>query len=427
MANITKRGDSYRITVSNGFDHNNKRIMVTMTYKPKSKSENAIKKEVEAEARRFEDRVKSGEYYSGENITFMDFADTWFEKWAKKKVTVSTQESYLSLIQLWAFPVIGKKKLSRITAFDIQQIVENMETEGRTAATIRRAIAATNSVMKYAYRMNMIKENVVDRVELPKMTKDEDLHFFTLEQSKLFLSALEKEYPFEYSSCVHSYDKEGSARYRDSYVAYHSIPLQYQAYFFLAIYGGFRRGELIALTWNDIDFEKRTVTICKAAAKTKSEGQIIKDPKTKAGNRTIQLPSQCFKVLRSWRSEEIKLSMSLGDDWKGSTGKDFDNNFIFIDLKTGLMMSLDTPGHKFKEILDMYNRTCENEEDLLPYIRLHDLRHTSATLLLAENVDIETVSHRLGHSKASVTLDVYGHALESMDNKASDTLEALFG
>ena len=162
MANITKRGDSYRITVSNGFDHNNKRIMVTMTYKPKSKSENAIKKEVEAEARRFEDRVKSGEYYSGENITFMDFADTWFEKWAKKKVTVSTQESYLSLIQLWAFPVIGKKKLSRITAFDIQQIVENMEAEGRTAATIRRAIAATNSVMKYAYRMNMIKENVVD-------------------------------------------------------------------------------------------------------------------------------------------------------------------------------------------------------------------------------------------------------------------------
>ena len=89
-------------------------------------------------------------------------------------------------------------------------------------------------------------------------------------------------------------------------------------------------------------------------------------------------------------------------------------------------MNLDTPYHKFKEVIALYNAQCEKEEDKLPNIRLHDLRHTSATLLLSENVDIETVSHRLGHSKASVTLDVYGHWLKETDEKASDTLENLF-
>lgn len=426
MANITKRGETYYIRVSNGFDYNNKRVFATMTYKPTSKKESAIESEVKAVAIKFEDRVHSGQYYSGETITFMDFAETWKRDWAAKNVTQGVQESYWSLITMWAFPVIGKKKLSKITAFDIQDIVKNMEAVNRSPASIRRVIAATNSVIKYAYRMNVVQENVVDRVELPKMKKSTDLHYFTLEQSKAFLAALEKEYPFEYASCVHSYDQDGSARYRESYTAYHTIPLQYQSYFYLAIYGGFRRGELVALTWDDVDFEKRTISINKAAGKTKASGQIVKDPKTVAGNRTIQLPGKCFQILRTWKSEQQQLSLKMGENWKGFRGKDYDSNSVFIDLKTGLMMNLDTPGHKFQEIIEMYNRTCECEEDKLPKIRLHDLRHTSATLLLSENVDIETVSHRLGHSKASVTLDVYGHALETMDNKASDTLEALF-
>ena len=74
----------------------------------------------------------------------------------------------------------------------------------------------------------------------------------------------------------------------------------------------------------------------------------------------------------------------------------------------------------------MYNESCEREEDKLPLIRLHDLRHTSATILLSEGVDIETVSHRLGHKKCSVTLDVYGHWMEDNDRKASEKLEEVF-
>ena len=95
-------------------------------------------------------------------------------------------------------------------------------------------------------------------------------------------------------------------------------------------------------------------------------------------------------------------------------------------LTYGSRMDIDTPSHKFKKAIEYYNSTCTNEEDKLPLIHLHDLRHTSATLLLANHVDIETVSHRLGHSKPSITLDVYGHWMEETDRTASDTLETLF-
>ena len=427
MASITKRGETYFIRVSNGYDSNNKRIFATMTYKPKAKKDSAIEKEVQAAAVQFENDVHNGNYYSGENYTFEKFAEVWREKWADKHLTQNVKEGYIKLIDKWALPVIGNKKLTKITAFDIQDIIDNMETAGLAPATVHRVISAINSVFRYAYRMNLIRENVIDRVELPKLERDGDLHYFTLEQSKRFLAALEKRYPFEYSACIHSYDADGGARYRAKYEAYHTIPVQYQAYFYLAIYGGFRRGELIALTWNDIDFQNRMISITKAAAITKEEGQVIKTPKTKAGNRTIQLPKDCFRVLHAWKAEQMQLSLTLGDNWQGSRGADYDNNFVFIDLKTGRMMDLSTPYHKFHEIIEMYNRTCEKEEDKLPLIRLHDLRHTSATLLLSENVDIETVSHRLGHSKPSITLDVYGHALETKDEKASNTLEALFG
>ena len=95
-------------------------------------------------------------------------------------------------------------------------------------------------------------------------------------------------------------------------------------------------------------------------------------------------------------------------------------------LTYGSRMDIDTPSHKFKKAIEYYNSTCTNEEDKLPLIHLHDLRHTSATLLLANHVDIETVSHRLGHSKPSITLDEYGHWMEETDRTASDTPETLF-
>ncbi|MDO4207592.1 MAG: tyrosine-type recombinase/integrase, partial [Lachnospiraceae bacterium] len=120
------------------------------------------------------------------------------------------------------------------------------------------------------------------------------------------------------------------------------------------------------------------------------------------------------------------IDLQMGTAWKAFKELPQDDRPVFTQIETGKRMDVATPSHKFKDILDRYNASAP-EGEKLPQIRLHDLRHTSATLLLSNNMDIETVSHRLGHSKASVTLDVYGHWTEETDKTASQTLARLFG
>lgn len=423
MASIRQRGDTYQITVSLGRDPQGKKITETCTYKPQATTPKAIEKELRAYADEFERRVLEGKYLDGDKMTFTDFVDRWRVDWAERNVTQSTLESYTSILERRAYPSIGNMRLSKINALHIQRIMTDMEREGRAPKTVKRAMAAINSVFRYAYRMGVIQENPCARCELPRDKGSEGLHYFTLDQAKRFLASLSHSYVHTYRA--HSRAVNDKVYTVTEYKARRAIQKQFKALFYLAIYGGFRRGELIGMQWRDIDFEKRTVSVVRAAAMTKS-GQIIKDTKTKAGKRKIMLPKRVFDVLREWKADQMAHCMAIGTEWKGKRGPEYDENFVFIQMENGLMMHLSTPAHKFREIIDMYNEQCENEADRLPRIRLHDLRHTSATLLLAEGVDIETVSNRLGHTRASVTLDVYGHALETMDEKASECLDRMF-
>ena len=420
MAEITCRKGIYKIRVYLGKDVNGRKITESTTFTPTKKTPKAIKKEVQEFAMNYEKKVKEGILLSGEKLSLADVVEEWKKDQTFKDLTKSVQESYVDILNRRIFPHIGHLKISKITPLHIQKIYNDMEQDGKAPKTIKRTNTALNSVLKYAYRMNIIQENPCDRIRLPKNKVDTDLHYFTLDQADRFLDSLTKEYTIEHPEVIRS-----NGRKIPAYTETITTHFQYVPFFYLAIYGGFRRSEIIALTWNDIDFENRTVSITKAITKTK-EGQFVKETKTVAGNREIMLPSQCFEVLKDWKLKQMGMSISMGESWKGETGKDFDKNFIFIQIEDGSRMDVDTPTHKFKKAIQNYNATCTKEEDKLPLIHLHDLRHTSATLLLANHVDIETVSHRLGHSKPSITLDVYGHWMEETDRTASDTLENLF-
>lgn len=427
MASITKRNNSYKIVVSCGRDSNNKQIRVMETYVPKATTPKAIEKEVKQYAMEFEQKVLNGQYKSGERIKFSEFVEDWDNNWASDtdNITPSIREGYLSILNRRFVPEFGNMYMTDIKPLHIQSIYKAMKEEGRAPGTIKRAHSVLNSVMKYAYRMDVIKDNPCDRIELPKMKKDNALHYFDLEQAKRFLSALEMEYTYSYKEHKRVLASTGKEYTVPKHTQTYHIPKQYQSYFCLAIYGGFRRGELVGLTWENVNFDEQTISIVQAMAKSKGT-TYIKAPKTESSIREIKMPKQCFVKLKEWKREQQKLSFTLGTAWKGYRGKEYDKNYVFIN-EEGSAMHLDTPSHKFKEIVFAYNDRCKKEEEKLPIIRLHDLRHTSATLLLAENVDIETVSHRLGHSKASVTLDIYGHALEEKDVTASNKLAELFG
>lgn len=436
MASIQRRGNTYRFRVSCGFDTEGKRVFKTMTFTPQHKEgTKAYEKEIDDAARDFERRVKEGSFLDGEHLTYKDVTLRWLENRAKKKSPSGRQklsdggESYLAAIERYAYPAFGSMKIAQIQTIHIQNLVDELERRGLSPAYIKRIFVAINSVFRYAKPLKLIKENPCSDCELPMVERDTALHYFTKDQAMTFLN---KALTMEYKDTIRAHsriDDTGKEYFVREYTEIHLIPLQFRVLYSLLVFGGFRRGEIAALTWRDIDFNNRSVSINKAAAARKA-GTVIKSPKTSAGIRTVTLPSSCFDLLRRWKTEEKKIRISLGSAWQGAD--DFEDANIFIQ-STGKMIDLNTIGHKFREILERYNRMVDaaikegmaTEQDKLPLIRLHDLRHTSATLLIGSGCDIETVSKRLGHSKASVTLDVYAHPLEENDYTAAQMLDKM--
>ena len=419
--NITKnKSGSYKIRVYLGEDLNGKKLFKNTTYKPKAQTPRAIEKEVMQYAADFEKRVLTGSYLSGEELTLNEFFKIWLRDYAPKQLTASEVEEYEKTIKRVFLPALGNKKLSSINALHLQGIVSDLETKGLQPATIKKYFACISSVMNRAYKANVIHENPCMRVLLPRIEGNpNEIRYFDREQAKTFLNALKMPYTVHYPKKIRK-----NGRIIPAHDEIITVSLQFRALFTLAIYSGARRGELLALTWRDIDFNKYVMTINKATAHTKQKGQYIKEPKTKAGFRSVSLPGVCIDLLQEWKQEQQKQCAALGSAWEGFTGFMYDDNFIFIQ-ETGKQMNLHTPLHKFRDILELYNSSVP-AADQLPIIKFHDLRHTSASIMIASGmVDIETIARRLGHSDVSMTLNRYGHALPSQDEKAVKAISTM--
>lgn len=142
----------------------------------------------------------------------------------------------------------------------------------------------------------------------------------------------------------------------------------------MALFGGLRRGENIALTWEDIDFENNTLSINKATAKGKT-GQYIKTPKTKKSVREVTVPTEVIRLLKRLRAEQNTRKLAIGEDWEETldeNGKPY--HFVYTQAN-GKQMCIDTPTQRFSKLIADYNSTVEKEEDKLPNISLHGRRH----------------------------------------------------
>ena len=419
MASITRRTDkSFRIRVSIGFDETGKRQYYDETFYPTAKGKAAQEKEAKRYANELEKKIRFGRDFETSQLTFREFSEKYWKPRKVNTIEVTTMEGYESTLERIVYPALGNMKLSQINILPIQKLYDDLVAEGKAPASLRQVHAVISDILKHAYKMNVLDENPCQRAVLPKMKASDDIRFFTDEEAFAFLNSLQEGYTIHHPEKIRKNGR--SLPSRDQHI---EVGTQWIVYFNLAIYGGMRRGELLGLTWEDIDYKNRTIRINKSRARTRS-GDITKNTKNKYSIRDVTVPQDCIHLLRQWHKEQMMLSLHLQGLWKGYTGKEFDRNFIFIQMETGMPMDVGTPTHKFKEILKMYNET-HGPENQLPEITLHELRHTSATLLLANGTDIETVSHRLGHSKASTTLDIYGHAMKKMDSKASDTLESI--
>lgn len=382
IATIQKRGDSYSIRVSCGYDSKGKQVIQSMTWKPEPKmTERQIEKELNRQAVMFEEACNMG--YQSKAIKFEVFAEQWFEEYARPNLRNTTYERMLQLRKR-VYAAIGHMRMDKITPRQIQAFVNSLSKEGaneRTGKplapkTIRHNLSFVSDVFAYAVKMGVVSENPCSKVTLPKNEQNEK-KIYTPEQVQKFLTLLNDE------------------------------PLKYRTFFNLMIYSGFRRGEMLGLEWKDVDFENNIISVRRTSNYTAKKGVYTDTTKTRKSQRTLKFPQEIMDMLKEYKAEQDEQALKCGDKW-------VETDRLYTKWN-GEPMQNGTPYFWLGEF-------CEKHD--LPFYGLHSFRHLFASLLVNQGVDIVTVSGALGHSTVSTTSNIYCHMLEESRAKVSDAVSS---
>lgn len=389
MATIKKRegrnGTSYLIRASCGYDAVGRQIMRSMTWRPDpGMSRKAVEKELQRQAVLFEEKCAQGG--SAGNVKFETFARSWFDEYANKNLRLRSVDR-LHQLEARTYAAIGHIRLDKLNARHIQTFLNDLQEpgtnhnkpqKGLSPKTVRNYHSFISSVLNYAVRMGMLQDNPCRRVSLPPL-EHRQKEVYSLEEAQRFLIFLE------------------------------SAPIKYQAFFALAIYGGFRRGEILGLEWKDIDFEHRVISINRTSQAIRGKKPFTDDTKTKESHRSLKLPECVFDVLRKHRADQAQERLRVGAAWHN-----LDRLFTTWD---GEPMRVETPRNWLVKFCQETNQR---------FLGIHAFRHLNASLLIGAGVDVRTVSASLGHSNTSTTLNIYAHAFAAEQARASEAIaEAL--
>lgn len=419
-----KTGISYKVTVSCGYDIVGKKILETATYNPDpSLTPKKAEKAAQEFAADFERQIKNGITMDGRKVTLKAFADRWIMEYATPKLQPGTVKKYREELNDKILPALGHLKLAglkphTINAFFLSLTKDGARKDGKAGGYSKGSITKTrnilSSVLRTATEWEIIDRNPCEKVRVQTESTADKLKFFTPAQAIAFLQYIEQPYTLRVGGHTRI-DDTGMPYTVGDYIVTREIQEQLKILFHLAIYTGLRKGELLALQWSDIDFKNDLLKVSKAVTLVDGR-QICKAPKTKTSYRTVSIPHFLTERLKALQVAGIERRFQYGKDWQG-------DGWIFTQ-ENGKMMNYSTPYESLQDAIKRYNEG-RKPADQLPAIPFHGLRHTSATLLIASRQDIKTVSSRLGHAQTSTTMNIYAHALQESDRKASDVLEHL--
>lgn len=367
---ITKRGNSWRVSVFVGRDENGKRQYDSQTVK-------GSKKDAQTALNAMLHDKDLGLFGDARKQTLNEYLNTWLKAIAKPRLRHRTFEDYENLMRRYIREPLGNVKLAELKSLHIQKVYGQMQENGLSARVVRYTHAVLRSALQHALKVNMLARNEAQFVQLPKQTRKE---MDVLNQAEIaaFLNALQGE--------------------------------RFATMFSFALATGCRPEEYLSLQWKDVDLEKGTAIIRRALiTHRKGGGWHFSEPKTKQSRRTIPLPVSTVKELRNHRRQQLEAKLKLGTAWN-----DFD---LVFASEVGTPLNPPNVTRAFKKALE--------RAGIRTSIRLYDLRHTTATLLLQAGVNPKIVSERLGHSTIVLTLDVYSHVLPSMQEAATEHLEGL--
>lgn len=420
---------SYKVTVSLGRTEGGKQVLKYKTFKP---DPNSTKKQNEKALERFihdfEDSCKSGTI-DGQRRTFENYARDWLKNYAEVELEKTTVSRYKSGLENTIFPRIGYLKIADIKPSTIQWMLNDMRETGFVRNGKRKPYSdescrtikiIVSSIMSSALVDGLITQNpCIIRQRNHKKVERKEIQCFSIEQAIKFLDVIENPIPIIVpAKKVIRHGKEVDRKeYQQGELI---VALKYKVAYTVTIFSGVRREELLGLQWKDVDFDNHKIDINKAVQYTKEDGIFIKAPKSSAGYREIYLPDTCMSLLRQLKRYQNRELFKQGSNWKGS--RKLEENFCFTQ-DDGKIMFPSTLRAELIRILKTYNKSCKNESDKLPVISFHNLRHTSASILMAQGLEPTAIAERLGHSDASITLQVYAHSFAERDKAASDVLE----
>lgn len=382
MATIRKRGDSYQIRVSCGYDSNGKQVVRTKTWKPnKGLTAKQTEKELNKQAVLFEQACMNG--YLTSTVKFSDFMERWLKEYAEKQLKLTTLDTMGQKISRIS-EEIGHMRLGKINRRTIQELIQsllngNSKHKPLCAKTVKNYVSFVSSILNYAISLDMLSANPCSNANIPPIKKS-NREMYTPDEAQLFIDTLIKK-----------------------------APLLYQCYFILMIYSGFRRGEMCGLTWNDVDFENHIITINKALYHITEKGATLDTPKTATSNRSLRIADEVFTYLKLLKEHYEQEKLRLGTKWEN-------NDFVFR-RDDGRVISPLAPN-------EWLHRFCEREN--LKYVVPHSFRHLNASLLIDSGASVKTVQACLGHSDASTTLNIYAHAFSKAQATASEAVASNF-
>ena len=440
-----KTGASYRIIVSCGFDMNGKRIFKKSIYRPEpGMTERQIQKAVQRAATDFERAIEQG--YSLDNKqSFAEYAEYVLSLKERTGVRATTLDRYRDLL-VRINAAIGHLKLADIRPQHLNSFYKNLAEPGlrtgggsatvkidlakwlkenkKSRASIAEAAGISAATVGVAVKGEPIRDDKAEAIaaamgkkvaEVFKVEKNTDpLSDKTiLEHHRLIstiLTQAEKEMLVPYNAAAKATpprtEKKDPNYFQPETIgailsALDTEPLKWRLITHLMIVTGCRRGEIMGLQWEKVDFENNHVKIDKALVSSKSKGTYLGNTKT-SDIRYLNLPAETMNLLRLHKRDQLRLQLANGDRWQ-HTG------FVFT-TDDGSNMNPDSITGWLHDFSRRHN---------LPHINPHAFRHTVASVLLANGTDIVTVSKQLGHASVNTTENFYSHIIE--ENKAKAT------
>lgn len=358
---ITKRGKTWAFVVEAG------KHPVTGKRRQKWRSGFATKAEAEAELAKTLAAMGHGKkIFEPTNETVASYFESWLQQ-KKQYVRPGTYHMYEWVVNYHLVPRLGNVKISGLTPQHLISTYNDIQQDGLSPQTAKHVHKILNDGLETALKWGVIETNVAKLVRTPKVPKKE----------------------------MRVWDETQLAQFFQEFTNE-----RYHTFFLVAATTGMRRGEVLGLKWEDIDFEKKKLSVRRAYVRG-YKGYMFQEPKTSAGARTIALPEQTVTALKHHRRWQLADRLAT---------REYENHDLVFCKRDGGPL---TP-QQVEGVWYYFFRKSS-----LPRIRIHDLRHTHASLLLKAGVHPKVVSERLGHSSITITLDRYSHLLPGLQEAAA--------